>query len=282
MPLVWVLYTYPLGLPESAVTMIALKQTINGISNVVIANILFQVTPIGRIKIIQTEKNSGDWPLHSAINNIIAAFILVPTLGTMIASNIDELDEIQEKLDHHVLNSAHQGVLVIQTALNLYTSILRSLAKSDLKPDRRQEWIGIIQKWEQNIFPSLKNIEIADGDGNVIASYPQKIAKYSEYAEQIRMLDEEPEILTNFYEGNKIVGKHFSAIIQAADDKVLIATFSNKLFDNLYGNFSANHLLFDVVDGSGNIVMGTSIAAGHYAESAKRCWLFQMRFIVCC
>ena len=154
-PLVWVFYTYSLGLPESAVSMIAVKQTINGIANVALANILIQMTPIGRRIIGKYIHKTTNWSLGSAINNTIAVFILIPMLGSMIISNIDELEEIQEMLDHHVTDGARQGVTAVQTTLHSYTTILNSLIASDFKENELLEWSAIIKKWEQNILPSL-------------------------------------------------------------------------------------------------------------------------------
>ena len=48
MPLVWIFYSYQLGLSETPMYLIALKQTINGITNVVIANLIIQFSPVLR------------------------------------------------------------------------------------------------------------------------------------------------------------------------------------------------------------------------------------------
>jgi hypothetical protein len=81
MPLAWVAYTYQVGVAEPAVTMIALKQMSNGITNAVIASFLIQFTPIERlISLKGFGSTQQDVSMRSAINTLWAIFILLPTL----------------------------------------------------------------------------------------------------------------------------------------------------------------------------------------------------------
>ncbi len=147
----YAIYIFGLEAFVVGITICVLKKDnmiLAGIGNVVIANILLQWTPIGRMYALQGKsKDSPHWSLRSATNNVIALFILVPVLGTMTISNLDELEEIQTNLNLHVRDGAWQGVSAIQSTLHSNTFILKSLIESDFKSNESQEWPTIIEKW---------------------------------------------------------------------------------------------------------------------------------------
>ncbi len=261
-PLVWIFYTFQLGLPEMPVAMIALKQSINGISNVVIANLILQTTLVDGLQVLRgKDAESGSWALSAAVNNIIAFFILVPTLGTMTISNSDELGEIQANLDRHVRHEALQGAVAVKTSLHTTTSILKSLIITNFGGGDLHQWTATIQKWKDRLIPSLSNIALADRKGNIIYSYPVPIpvSGRSEHAEEIRTMRGQRELLTDYHSHEKLIGEHFSVILPVDDETVLIAAFSKALFANLFNEVIDSDLNITLQDGSGTEILGNSV-----------------------
>lgn len=135
-PLVWVLYSYPLGLPEPAVNLIALKQMANGITNVVLACFLIQFTPIRRVMNVSFFASAGtNLSMYSAINTLLAIFIFLPMLTVTIITGQSYLERIEENLQLHVEQRVEQAGRELTSTLHNYAAILASTATIALNQD---------------------------------------------------------------------------------------------------------------------------------------------------
>ena len=199
MPLVWVFYTYQLGLPEMPVQLIALKQSINGIVNLVIASLIVQFTPMGRLGVRPGRSASARrWSMQAAMNTIIATFILLPMLVSMTLSGNDELKEIQSNLQSHVSDEARDTGHELSAVLHSYSSVLKSLVAAEFAKDRRQAWAAIVDKWRGGIIPGLINVEITSAEGEILFSHPRTRSGRSEYAEQVKAATHHLENLSDY------------------------------------------------------------------------------------
>ena len=255
MPLVWVFYTYQLGLPETPVQLIALKQAVNGIVNLVIASLIVQFTPIGRLGIRPGRSNSIPyWSMQAAMNTIIATFILLPMLVSMTLSGRDELKEIQSNLQSHVSDEARDTGHELYAVLGSYSSVLKSLIAVDFPIDRKQAWTAIVDKWRDGIIPGLLNVEIASVEGEILFSHPNQRSGRSEYAEQIKAATHHSEYLSDYHNDDGLIERHFTMVVPMENKEFLVASFSKDIFASQIRSIAHDNQHIELLDGAGYVV----------------------------
>jgi signal transduction histidine kinase len=254
-PLVWVSYYYQLGLPEPAVTLIALKQMANGITNVVLASFFVQFTPLTRW--IGLKGFAGAQKkvfMYSAINTLLATFILLPMLGATIMSGQDTLEQIQENLKHVVKDKAEHAGRELGSTLNYYSTVLASTAAVELNKYDRASWESTVKDLEENIIPGLLNTEIISADGEILFSYPEKRSGFSLYANEISSVTTNSHYLSNVHVDDGLKSSHFAMILPISGGRFLASSFSPKIFGERLTLISQGKQHIELIDGQGHIV----------------------------
>jgi len=255
-PLVAVFYSYQLGLPEMSVLMIALKQSVNGIFNVVLASLLFQFTPLLRLTTPSGEDPAGAaWSMRSSINNIISAFIFLPLLASMAVSSQGEKNKILENKDLHAMLLANDVAKQVGVVVNPNLSFLQSqieIFATDRKQDRLRRNVG---DWVTGAIPGLINIEIINAKGKILFSYLEMRPATSEYSEMLLPGTGEPALLSEFH-GDAIIDEpHFTAVAALSNGRRLVASFSAKIFEALNIFNESNKIVnVELLDGNGNSI----------------------------
>ena len=258
MPLVWVFYTYQLGLPESPVQLIALKQAVNGIANVLIANLLLQLPFVSRWGALDNKAGTRrGWSVEVVLNSIIAVFVFVPMLLSMTLSNQAKLREIQSNLQSHVITQAEGARGQISLQLQAYSSVLKSFTEAELTVGQIDSWRSAVDKLRNGIIPGLLNIEITGSDGEIEFSHPQKRTGLSEYAEEIKNQANYHIYLSNFHIDDEIDEEHFTVVDPIGDGRYLVASFTSKVLELAIENISHAQQNVQVLDGSGKLVLSS-------------------------
>ena len=257
MPLVAVFYFYQLGLPEMSVLLIALKQSVNGIFNVVFANLLVQITPLLRLTTPSGEDPVGaTWSMRSSINNIISAFIILPLLISMAMSSQGKKDEILENINLQALLVANDVAHQIGIVLNSNLSFLQSQIEiffTDRKQDRLRSNVG---DWVTGAMSGLINIAIHDAKGKILFSHLEMRPGASEYLEMLLPGPEEPALLSVFHSDNITDEPHFTAVAALSNGRRLVASFSAKIFKAMNIDNGPNKVAYvELLDGNGNSVL---------------------------
>jgi PAS domain S-box-containing protein len=254
-PLVWVFYSYQLGLPEPAVTLIALKQMANGITNVVLASLIFQFTPLMRwIRLKEFSDARESTSIYAAINTLLAIFTLLPMLGATILSAQSALEEIQQNLQHTIIDKAKQTGRELGSILNYYSTVFASMVEIELNESNRVSWKSRVRNLGENIIPGLLNTEIINAGGEILFSYPKQRTGISQYAKQLSTVKPNSNYLSSVHVGDDIDGPHFTMILPISGGRFIAGSFSLNFFEEQLTLISGDKLHIELIDGQGTIV----------------------------
>jgi PAS domain S-box-containing protein len=257
LPLFWVLYLYQMGLPDQTVILIGLKQMINGITNVVLASLLLQFTPLTRwIRWKGISNLQQSFSMYSAINVLLAAFILLPMLFATIITGKVALVKIQEKLKLTVEDKARESVRKLSSTLTYYPRLLESMVfvEQSKDPDNATPWISTLKNFDRNVIPGLLNTKILSDDGKILFSYPVRRSGTSEHANQISLVRFDSDYLSSVQVDEYFEVPHFTMISPISEGRFLASTFSLKIFGTQLSWLSQGQLHIELNDGQGYIL----------------------------
>ena len=256
-PLIWIFYTYQLGLPENAVKIIMLKQTLNGLANTLLASLLMQ---FGLGAFLMGKEKMSDCPLHVGLNNTISAFILIPMLLVITMANKNEFHDIEMTLDNLTQNWATHVASMFDESFREHALLVKTLVSGPLAENPRESWASKIDRWRRTgLAPELVELEITDSKGVIEFAYPVNRTGYSNYAEQIRGAGTELYSLINFPVDEIQVGyptrSEIDLVIPLADRRYLVTSLSLKTLINRLGYLHGQYLNIILEDGSGNTII---------------------------
>jgi PAS domain S-box-containing protein len=257
-PLSWLLLTHQLGLPESAVSLIVIKQAANGITNAVVATMFLQFTPIIRwISGGVSFYVAKYWSIHSEINTLVAVFIFLPMLGVIIAQGRVSHNEMQASLEHNVEDKVADTRREIGSSLLYYSNFLAMAAELELANDRGEFWEKYVSNLGNPDSPVVINTQIIRADGETLFSYPENSTGISEYANQISSIPPGSYYLTHVHATEGLEVPYFKVILPISGGHLLVASFSVDIFgDQLAGISlgSQGNSNVELLDGRGYIV----------------------------
>ena len=254
-PLGWILYYYQLGLPEPSVILVVLKQTANGLTNVVLASLLIQFTPVTQWvhwgKFVYKQKELS---MYSAINTFLAAFILVPMLGATIMTGQGTLTRMNETLRLTVEDKAKDSARQVLTTMNYYSKILNSTIAIKPNQDDLLSWERMIKDFGKNKITGLINTELLSNNGRVLFSYPRQRSGMSHYADQLVLVTPDSDYLSDLHLSSQTGEPHFSIVSSIPGGRFLSSSFSIKIFGEQLALLSKGQQYIEVKDRQGNIV----------------------------
>ncbi|MFT6043362.1 MAG: signal transduction histidine kinase [Porticoccaceae bacterium] len=250
-PLVGVFYFYALGLPAPVVGTIATKQMANGITNVILACLVIQFTPVKRLaNLYRAGSDVHDVSMYAVINTFLAAFILLPLLILTIISGNGELDKVEKNQALTVKSMAHNAQMQVASALGHYSNILASmsltgLGQSDLKSSGKT-----VAGFEKNLIPGFINTALLNSDGEILFSYPEGLSGVSEHASQLSSI--KPGAL--YSSSGSVVGSSLTIIAPTSEGMFIESSYTPRVFDNLLYRITLGGQHAQLSDGQGNVV----------------------------
>ncbi|HEC60848.1 MAG TPA: PAS domain S-box protein, partial [bacterium] len=257
MPLAWVLYSYPLGLPETAVDLILVKQGINGITNTLAASLLIQ---FGIGSLISGKTESHRWSLNVIINNTLATFILIPMLLVITIANTQKMGEIEMELSQATRQWSTHISNILNNALWERSVVLKTLVSEVLPDHPRESWTSEIGQWQRGLTPNLISLEITNAQGVIEYAYPTKRAGISRYAEQITGIDSDHYRLINLQQDQdeQVNMAHFDLAIPLSDTRYLFASISSHSLNDPLDRALSKFKTFELIDRHGNTLYSSS------------------------
>ena len=254
-PMVWVSYYYHLGLQEPAVALIALKQTANGITNVVLASFFVQFTPLARwISLNGFASDKANVSMYSAINTLLSIFIILPMLGATILSGQDTLEKIQDNLNYVVNDTAEDVARELASALDYYAKTFALATISELDQNNRVLLDRALKSFGENIIPGVLNTETISADGEILFSYPKQRSGISKHVHQIPTLTHKAHYISNINAHDDFEELHFTIIMPTAGERFLATTFNPKVFGRRLREVAFNGQHIELRDGQGTII----------------------------
>jgi PAS domain S-box-containing protein len=254
-PLGWVLHSYQLGLSESAVTLVTVKQAANGITNAVVAVMFIQFTPIIRwISGGVSFYVDKTWSIRTQINTAIAVFALLPVMSVMIVQARESLQEMQLILEHDVQVKAADTGRELDSILRYYSNFLAMAAELELDNKRGEFWKNYVSNFGDLDNPAVINTEIVSADGEILFSYPENRTGVSEYTSQLSYIPLGSYQLSSVRADEVLGVPYFTMILPISGGRLLVASFSVHIFMDQLARISLRNPNIELLDGQGYIV----------------------------
>lgn len=170
-PLVFFFYGTVMGVGGQQTMVILLKQGLNGLFNALVAWIALTVLPVARwLGGVPRPRNRA---YAQVIFQIVAAFLMVPSLGILLIMTQREVSSTQQEITTTITVEARMMTTTIAHWLGNYLNTVRVLAElgevHGLRPSvRLQDELSRIHR----MFPYFHNVMLCTADGVAIAYDP--------------------------------------------------------------------------------------------------------------
>lgn len=162
MPLGYIFYHMLMSSPMTSTSMVMIKQAINGITNALVARYIFTFF-VWRSRLVKT-------PLNEIVYNLLAFFVLFPTLFLIASSSRHDFSETDATIRsalHHNNQVANQTLSHWLLNSSLPIVNLAGLAPSK-SPQEMQPFIDQVAKSDFNIM----SVGLMDRNGHLVAFSP--------------------------------------------------------------------------------------------------------------
>lgn len=265
MPLVWVFYTYSIGLPEPIVTTIAAKQMANGVINVALASLLIQFTPMLKWINLGLFKDNCV-TMNSSVTTLLSVFILIPMLIVTISSAKNELEKVYQRQADNVIEQVHDVQYDMISTIDNYALITELMVNNSMESDRHNQMM--IQIYPHNtvidssiqLAPGILSTEIISTDGEVLFSYPEKPLGISKHVNHLSSILPNSHYFLHdeHFKGTAHEVERFTVIKSIADGRFQSLTFTTSVFDKLLAHFSERGNLVQLLDEEGHVVLSNN------------------------
>ncbi len=149
MPLVLLFYGGVMHVEPVGLAVIALKQTLNGIMNALIARM---------VMILLDMSGKVEWlppagvPLRDSILNFIAAFVLIPSLIVLSISSRNKLAEVEHDMGTRLENVAEQSRVALNSWLTEHLNVVRTLAIFAARDPHIQRQLETVTKADEHFL----------------------------------------------------------------------------------------------------------------------------------
>ncbi|MBD2182208.1 PAS domain S-box protein [Aerosakkonema funiforme] len=173
MPLVWIFYAGALQVDTMQTLLIALKQSVNGIFNALVASLILTNLPIQKWIAIPQAKNTISF--QQTLLNLFVAFVFFPSLTLMVLNGHRVIKDIETGINTQIISTNQEVVAYLESWYQRRVDTLEELAKvaaesgTDIS-DRLQQSTALIKR----ISPAFDNLYVTDAGGTIIAAYPVK------------------------------------------------------------------------------------------------------------
>ncbi|MBF0501765.1 MAG: hypothetical protein HQM09_16625 [Candidatus Riflebacteria bacterium] len=171
-PMVALFYGGIMGLEAQEVVLIALKQSVNGVFNALVAGIILTYLPY---KGVLNHNNAGPALTYSNLLFQVVSFcIIVPVLGMVLFSSWREFDATQKLMEGSILRNARNSASLVRFWLSPHLDAVSEIARLGRQHEIRPSEL-LQDKLEQiNIlFPDFHNVFLADSSATTVAFFPR-------------------------------------------------------------------------------------------------------------
>ncbi|MBR8827856.1 MAG: response regulator [Gomphosphaeria aponina SAG 52.96 = DSM 107014] len=163
MPLVGLFYGAILHSPIVGTLLIALKQSVNGIFNALIASLIINYLSL---------ESSRKLSLEQTIFNLLLAFVFFPVISLSVFHGQQQLRTLEREVQFELNQKANSIITNLNFWYEEHLLGLQEMAR--IAPISELEEIQKNTELIKNIFPSFLKIYVTDAAGKIIASYPRR------------------------------------------------------------------------------------------------------------
>ncbi|MFN3652725.1 MAG: ATP-binding protein [Armatimonadota bacterium] len=174
-PLVGIFYGARMGTGVEATTLIALKQSVNGIFNALLASLLLTHLPLRRWA---GRADQDTVPFRETVFNVMVALVLFPTLLLTVLQGRNEMERIDASLRSQLRLSAISLDSRVEAWIQRHLRAVSALAGIAQRsgPGSRaalQQSAAAIHE----AFPDFHNLYLADRNGTTVVFHPPRNAR---------------------------------------------------------------------------------------------------------
>ena len=171
MPLVWLFYGRALGLDDTSTVLIALKQSMNGVFNALVASLIYRHTPL--VRWIDSRASVRTASLYETFAGLAVASALVPALIFLVWNSRWEMHRLEEERERELYaatsNVAEHLDDWIGAHMHAVVTLAETVSSRELRPsDELQHETEIIKE----AYPDLHNMYVADATATTVAFHP--------------------------------------------------------------------------------------------------------------
>lgn len=234
-PLVAFFYGAILQVSATGTWLIMFKQSVNGVFNALIANLIIISFPVD--KWFKTRSKRQVISFEKTLFIILTTFVLIPVLTLTILTINDHLKYIEKDLNNQLVLASDFLINDINHWTDMHINALKLLSQENVTDNRlKQEKIDLIH---QN-FPSLSKIYLTDEKGVIVAFSQDKNTKEKMLIGQ-NISDQDKvkkskatlqTIITNVHQDKENVNDHIG---------IMIPIIKNKQWSGMiYGSINTN------------------------------------------
>ncbi len=175
-PLIWLFYSGPVNMDRTAVVLVMLKQSVNGIFNAVVAGFLLSYFPFRRWAGAVEEHPSVSF--QRTFVNLLVAFVLVPALLLAVVAGRDQFRTMWKHIAADLAN--HSSLIRMQLDTwnqrhlgDLSVFVETAIGSRHIPVEALQEAVGRLG----GRIPGAIRIEVADDAGDLVAFYRRDAAE---------------------------------------------------------------------------------------------------------
>ena len=173
MPLIAFCYGVLLNVAWNGTILIVFKQSINGMFNAIIANLIINYFPLDKFKLGKNTNKLPHLTLQQTIFNLFISFVFFPALFLIVINGQQVLDNIKTNLYQDVQSHA----TIVENNLKAWyrqrfqaVEDLARLAAKDASLELLQNDINFMKE----TFASLLRVYVTDANGNILVSDQSK------------------------------------------------------------------------------------------------------------
>ena len=162
LPLVYLFYHMVMHVPMGSTIMIMTKQGVNGIANALVARLIFS------IYIFRTKDENISY--REIIYNLLALFVLLPTLLILAVSSRTDIKETDQKIRSDLLQRSLQMAVTMENWVNNRKGAVLALAeKAAVNPAQMQNYLDMARQSDVNFL----RVALLDKNATTLGFSPQ-------------------------------------------------------------------------------------------------------------
>ncbi|RMF88781.1 MAG: response regulator [Nitrospinota bacterium] len=167
MPLVWLFYAGVMQMDGTAVHLIMLKQSINGIFNALLADLIFAYLPLHRW---QEQITPSPCSFQQTLYNLLVASVLFATLSLMVVNSRQAMHHLEKQIRIQLESTSFNLTNALTSWLQRHLHALSKLAQFAVHSEETdlQAELALVQQ----TFPDFFLLYVTDATGRVRAVYP--------------------------------------------------------------------------------------------------------------
>jgi signal transduction histidine kinase len=170
-PLVVLFYHFAMGVDAQGTAIIVLKQSVNGVTNALVASILLDHVPLGRWLGPRVEPRGI--PTADVLFQVVASVLTVPSLLVIALGNVRERTDRQAATAHELAADAREVRALVDAWVLRHFRAVHALAdagrRADLRPapELQAELARL-----RGLFPDFHNVYVADASARTVGFDP--------------------------------------------------------------------------------------------------------------